>query len=257
MEALQQEYYQLLSQQEFDEDALDYSILENHKNNLRLLAEMGQSGITVFDMCKKEHVFASYNMKTLFGYNMDGMEVSDMELFNSKIHPDDFIQLFRGGIDLLRFMLSLSDNEKKAQKTDFKLISEFRILNAQNKYIRVVEQQRVLELDAKGNVWLALGVMDISPNQDNSVGIKQTLINVKSAEVFQAGRLKEAEVQLTKRESEVLKLVGAGLLSKEISDKLSISVHTVNTHRQRILEKLDADNSMEAVRYASAIGLLN
>ncbi|RWX01688.1 LuxR C-terminal-related transcriptional regulator [Flavobacterium cerinum] len=36
----------------------------------------------------------------------------------------------------------------------------------------------------------------------------------------------------------------------------AISIHTVNTHRQRILVKLDADNAMEAVKKASALGLL-
>jgi DNA-binding NarL/FixJ family response regulator len=53
-----------------------------------------------------------------------------------------------------------------------------------------------------------------------------------------------------------LQLVKDGRLSKEISEELHISVHTVNTHRQRILEKLDVDNSMEAVKYASELGLL-
>ena len=55
----------------------------------------------------------------------------------------------------------------------------------------------------------------------------------------------------------VLQLIKEGLLSKEISEQLSISVHTVNTHRQRILEKLDVNNSMEAVKYASALGLIS
>jgi DNA-binding NarL/FixJ family response regulator len=50
--------------------------------------------------------------------------------------------------------------------------------------------------------------------------------------------------------------VKEGYLSKEISDRLSISVHTVNTHRQRFLEKMGAANSMEAVMYASKYGLL-
>jgi DNA-binding CsgD family transcriptional regulator len=47
------------------------------------------------------------------------------------------------------------------------------------------------------------------------------------------------------------------LLSKEISNVLSISLHTVNTHRQRFLEKLGANNSMEAVMFASRFGLLD
>jgi DNA-binding CsgD family transcriptional regulator len=60
---------------------------------------------------------------------------------------------------------------------------------------------------------------------------------------------------LTKREKEILGLIASGLLSKEIADKLFISVNTVNTHRQRILEKLDAGNSMEAIKYASSLGI--
>ncbi|MDR0368534.1 MAG: LuxR C-terminal-related transcriptional regulator, partial [Bacteroidales bacterium] len=62
--------------------------------------------------------------------------------------------------------------------------------------------------------------------------------------------------RLTKREIEILKLVKDGFLSKEISDKLSISLHTVNTHRQRVLEKLRVDNSIEAVMLASKLGLI-
>jgi DNA-binding NarL/FixJ family response regulator len=63
-------------------------------------------------------------------------------------------------------------------------------------------------------------------------------------------------LELTKRELEILKLVKQGLLSKEISDKLYISVHTVNTHRQRLLEKLGANNTIEAIIFATKYGLL-
>lgn len=61
---------------------------------------------------------------------------------------------------------------------------------------------------------------------------------------------------LSKREQEVLRLVKDGLPSKEIAEKLFISIHTVNTHRQRILEKLNVTNSYEAIQYASGLGLL-
>ena len=39
-----------------------------------------------------------------------------------------------------------------------------------------------------------------------------------------------------------------GMFSKEISEKLNISIHTVNRHRQNILEKLQVDNMIEAIR---------
>ena len=61
---------------------------------------------------------------------------------------------------------------------------------------------------------------------------------------------------LSKREIEVLGLVSKGFASKEIADKLFLSVNTVNNHRQNILEKVKASNTSEAVNYARNLGLL-
>ena len=42
---------------------------------------------------------------------------------------------------------------------------------------------------------------------------------------------------LTYRELEIIRLIESGLGSKEIADKLFLSVHTVNKHRSNMLEK--------------------
>jgi two-component system, NarL family, response regulator NreC len=55
---------------------------------------------------------------------------------------------------------------------------------------------------------------------------------------------------LTRREMEILKLICDGLSSKDISEKLFISINTVETHRKRILLKLNAKNSVGIVKYA-------
>jgi DNA-binding NarL/FixJ family response regulator len=60
----------------------------------------------------------------------------------------------------------------------------------------------------------------------------------------------EGEIQLTKREKEVLKLIALGDSSKIISDKLSIAVTTVNTHRKNLIEKTGVRNSKELIRFA-------
>jgi len=86
-------------------------------------------------------------------------------------------------------------------------------------------------------------------------GIKSELLNFRTGKIISCIESQEDIANtLTKREIEVLKLVKDGFLSKEISDKLTISFHTVNTHRQRVLEKLGVDNSMEAVMLASKLG---
>ena len=62
---------------------------------------------------------------------------------------------------------------------------------------------------------------------------------------------------LTKREREVLQLIASGLTNKKIADKLSVSVKTVETHRTRIIQKLDAHTTADLVRYAIKTGLLD
>jgi len=56
--------------------------------------------------------------------------------------------------------------------------------------------------------------------------------------------------QLTAREIEILKLYVEGLINKEISDKLDISIRTVETHKNHIMRKLGLRSTVEMVKYA-------
>lgn len=58
--------------------------------------------------------------------------------------------------------------------------------------------------------------------------------------------------ELSKRETEVLQLICQELTNQEIADKLFLSIRTVESHRQRILEKVGAKNTVGLVVYAIA-----
>lgn len=62
---------------------------------------------------------------------------------------------------------------------------------------------------------------------------------------------------LTPREREVLTLIAEGLTSREIAEELTISVNTVQTHRQNVMEKLDLHNKSELIKYAIRKGLIS
>lgn len=61
---------------------------------------------------------------------------------------------------------------------------------------------------------------------------------------------------LTEREREVLKLVAEGYSGTEIAERLVISPKTVDTYRERIMQKLGIRHRYELVRYALRKGLL-
>ena len=60
---------------------------------------------------------------------------------------------------------------------------------------------------------------------------------------------------LTVKEREVLQLVAEGKSTKEIASQLNVSVKTIETHRQHIMEKLDIHSIAELTKYAVREGL--
>ena len=62
--------------------------------------------------------------------------------------------------------------------------------------------------------------------------------------------------QLTDREREILVLIAEGLYNKEVGARLNISTRTVETHRERIMRKLDIHSTAGLTKYAIANGLI-
>ena len=61
---------------------------------------------------------------------------------------------------------------------------------------------------------------------------------------------------LTPRERQVLRLIAGGQKNREIADTLGIAIKTVETHRTKIMQKLDLHNSAELATYAIRRGLI-
>jgi len=245
-------FFKFLMQYKFLETDLDDSVIEKHKIALQALSDVSNSGVSVFDICKRQVIFYSSNYGKLLGYLPEDYKASGQQFFADKIHPEDKLKLSIQGVSTLKIFNAFSNTEKLSHK----VIQEYRILNSLGKYVRLIEQYQVIALDKKGQLWLLMGVVDFSPNQEEYHGIKVQLLNFKEGRTIPLDVAPQAQFDLTKREMEVLKLVKDGFLSKEISDMLSISLHTVNTHRQRFLAKLGANNSTEALKFAAKFGLL-
>jgi DNA-binding CsgD family transcriptional regulator len=60
---------------------------------------------------------------------------------------------------------------------------------------------------------------------------------------------------LTDRELEVLSLIASGKANKEIADQLFVSVNTIKSHIQKIYEKLDVNNRIQALAKANSLNI--
>ncbi|MCI0478605.1 MAG: response regulator transcription factor [Anaerolineales bacterium] len=83
--------------------------------------------------------------------------------------------------------------------------------------------------------------------------ITQTVVSA----ISESSDAQEERPLLTEREVEVLRLVAEGLSSREIAERLNISVKTVDTHRANIMEKLGVHNSAELIKLAIRKGIVS
>ncbi len=84
---------------------------------------------------------------------------------------------------------------------------------------------------------------------------KKVLDRFKAQIERERGR-EDSQEYLTGRELELLCLIAEGKTNKEIAEMLSISLHTVQTHRFNLMKKLDLHDRAELVRYAIREGLI-
>jgi DNA-binding NarL/FixJ family response regulator len=75
-------------------------------------------------------------------------------------------------------------------------------------------------------------------------------------EMFSKLAPKQNDYGLSEREKEILQLMTTGLIKKEIADRLTLSVHTVDTYLRRIYEKLAVNTRTGAVAKALKEGLV-
>ena len=252
-----QEYHAILSSIEYNIESMDYSVLDKHISFIESI-NIQNSPITIFDLYQKKHVYISADFSGLLGWDIDEAHKQGNDYMDSRLHPEDALVLTKAGTYFIKMGLELAKTEPEAVK-NYKFIADYRTKNKSGNYIRVIEQHKVLENDSNGNPWLSLSVMDLSPDTDIVSQSNCRLLNTITGEIFEFPKDYPdymANPKLSGREKEILGLIAIGHASKEIADKLFISVNTVNTHRQRIIEKLDVSNTTEAVSYASRLGII-
>jgi len=106
-----------------------------------------------------------------------------------------------------------------------------------------VDLHRAVEVVAQGKPFFSPSIAD-------------TLLEDYMRQLQQRG-LQDSYDLLTEREKEILQLLAEGKSNKDVAAVLSLSINTVETHRTRIMQKLDLHSTADIVLYAVRKGIIS
>lgn len=182
------------------------------------------------------------------------LTVSDKEIESiwedniySIIHPDDLVMRHITELRYFQFLKSISAEERHKYHT----YSVIRIQTKEQNYMNIIHRTFFVQSGENNSLWLALCLYGFSYDAEDLPC--SFIVNSVNGTIMKD---QNNELLLSKRETEILRLIDSGKSSKEISVFLSISLHTVNRHRQNIIEKLRVANSIEAIKIAKGMRIL-
>jgi two-component system response regulator NreC len=199
-----------------------------------------------------DHVVVRQGLKSLlererFQVIAEASDGQEAVRFSESLHPDiavvDISMPTLNGIDAAREM------SRSCPKTKTILLTQ----HEEDQYIR-----EALEAGVRGYVLKSQAANDlVHAIQQVSRGQFYLSPGVSRA-VVEAYRTKSqwAADPLTVRERQVLQLIAEGRSTKDVASLLGISVKTAESHRTRLMQKLDIHETASLVRYAVRRGLV-
>ncbi len=255
------------------------AIRENHIPDYNVPEEFFMAGNSEDNYCiflisclsKDKFIHLDQNFSELTGYPNEKFIEDGMDFWFSIIHPADMEAVTEKIISAHKAMFSPDVDPENPTP----LILEYRFKHANGNWVGVRDTRYLISFNADKVIDKVLCKFESIPtdefeireltellNKENSCTkmLEQAMVhkNAKSKQTLDgvsvAARNNPAYIsRLTRREKEILQLIAQGLSTKMIADQCFISIHTVETHRRHLLEKLEVKNSMELIKEASKV----
>ncbi|CDF78907.1 transcriptional regulator, LuxR family [Formosa agariphila KMM 3901] len=244
-------------------------IYENYKskNQLQLFANIFSPGNTYFYVINAHNLeieFVSEGVQDVLGISAEDI---DIEKILSTALPEEIESLKKKELIIKDFFFNFVDKDKI---TDYKAVYTYKMTNFKNECCTMLHQLTVTSVTENHIPMHVLSVHSkIEHIQKQSLpyvsfisltgGPSYYNVSIEH-EVFNPKRIKDTPTNLlsilTKREIEIVKQISNGLNANEIGNMLSISPHTVRTHKKNILCKTGVKNTAELMAKGYIEGLL-
>lgn len=218
--------------------AQSYSICENFiavLSNLRT----GKSHIFFGKSCKILGLGKSNTIQTVDS-------VWEEEIYN-RIHPDDWKKRC---LQELTFFRKVSSSHSK-DIFSWYLENTIRMCDKEGEYHYWKHRIFYFSGDGQQGISYSLCLYNLTSEDSEAAYLINTMTGEKKILLTDENQL------LSAREKIILQMIQNGKSSKMIAEKLGISKHTVDRHRQNIIAKLQVNNTTEACHKAKRLGLID
>jgi DNA-binding CsgD family transcriptional regulator len=209
--------------------------------DLEKMMEHNNQFFYIGDLLQLHVIFTSKQCKQMIGIEP---AVLSPYHFYEVTHPDDIQRLSLGRAKLLKKAhdLFIAEEGFSLLSTNFKMINPAGnysdVLVQTYSYFSMIPQRTVYILKIHTNIhWYKM----VKNKYHYYLGKDLSNFRYPDEELLGTG------VPFSDREFEIIRLIGSGLSSEEIAEKLFLSIHTINTHRRNILTKTDKGSMSELI----------
>ena len=229
-------------------------LLEDAKKLAKTFTKITEGIAVLSDFCHGVcHTYSGkfgHGMFSLPEYSVDENSPFEDVIFNSILKED----LLERHILELRFFNYIQTVPEEL-RTEYLMSCIIRFRKPGGTALPVLHLSRYIQWDSTGNVWL--GLCTYMPLPIIDITDESGIINAVTGETVAKELYTTADSRIqSRRQTEILSMLAKGQSSKQIAEKLNISVHTVNRHRQDILAALKVTNSSSAVEIGLRLHLI-
>lgn len=194
----------------------------------------------IFDCINNNILFTNISFETLTGHDSATFNIDKLLEI---IHPDDLEYFYKCEETGLNFTNGLLFNEHYQYLMSY----TYRIITKDGQEVYILQQCQAIEVNNQGNLSKTLVMhkridsYTERPANDYKIFDKSRNIYIDSENCY----------NLSKRELSILELIKEGKSTMDISKELSISKHTVDTHRKNILKKTNSATFIDLIRKIS------
>jgi DNA-binding CsgD family transcriptional regulator len=232
---------------------------DSWKKKIEFIDEISvQNNVVVFlwNAYTNRFLYMSDKLKVLSGLDPSlYIAENGMEYSLSRAHPNHIAPT----LDLNRKFISycLENNV-----TDYRTVSvcfNYLYKNGNDQYVQILQRAVILEVDENNKPSLALSFIHYIGHIKKHDSVGGVICAGDGVSIFDYNVDKkcfEPVKTVSDQEKKILQMLAQGLDTKAIAKNLSISPHTVNTHRRNLIKKTSCVDTTGVVDFAKLIGLI-